>query len=258
MFRSSTLAGLLAGALFCAPASADVSVQVFYPASAQGDATAATIALAGQPRLADLLDKLTLTSPPDWRASRISTPAADAKMQQLQQQVLAALNDVMLSAERAHTPEQAYNARLLLQLIARLPVAGRVATELDPDWVRIRRELNPRLEGRYTLWLQPRQPVLQIIGLINGAETVALEPGRGVADYLAERDWFMGAEERAVYLCQPDGQISRLPVESWSTLHREPMPGATLLIGLDERQLPAAYHALNHQIATLLAARIAS
>lgn len=258
MYRFNTLAALLLSALFCSQAVADARVQIVSPGEALNEPAGQVVALAGAPRLADALAKVSVPAEIDWVGSRMSTPAADAAMQQLQQQVLKSLNDVMLTAERQHEPEQAYNARLLLQMISRLRVAGRVAKQLDPDWVRIRSELNPRLEGDYTLRLALRQPVVYVIGLTNGAERVALEPGLGAVDYLAKRDWFMGAESRVLYLCQPDGHIERLPAEYWSTLHREPMPGATLFIGLDESQLPAQYQRLNYQIATLLAARIAS
>jgi len=191
-------------------------------------------------------------------ASRISTPALDAQMQQEQAALVATLQQMMLSAESQHQPELAYNSRMLLQLLSSLTVAGRLDAQLDPDWVRIRSELNPPLAGNYRLWLARRHPVVQIYGLSSGPDEVPLRPGQGVNAYLNSREFFSGADREWVYLCQPNGHVQRVPVAYWNRLHREPMPGAALFVGFAEDALPTNLADLNRRIATLIAARIAS
>ncbi len=193
-----------------------------------------------------------------WAASRISTPALDARMQQQQANLVANLEQIMLSAESQHQPELAYNSRMLLQLLASLTVTGRLDAQLDPDWVRIRPELNPPLAGNYRLWLARRHPVVELYGLVSGADEVPLRPGQGVDAYLNSRELFRGADREWVYLCQPNGQVQRVPVAYWNRLHREPMPGAALFVGFAEDALPTKLADLNRRIATLIAARIAS
>ena len=193
-----------------------------------------------------------------WPASRISTPALDAQMQQDQAALVATLQQMMLSAESQHQPELAYNSRMVLQLLSSLTVAGRLDAQLDPDWVRIRSELNPPLAGNYRLWLARRHPVVEFYGLVSGPDVVPLQPGQGVDAYLNSRELFSGADREWVYLCQPDGQVHRVPVAYWNRLHREPMPGAALFIGFAEDVLPPHHADLNRRIATLIAARIAS
>lgn len=218
------------------------------------------IQLADGARLEQLVTQLpsALLNDVYWPASRISTPALDAQMQQEQAALVATLQQMMLSAERQHQPELAYNSRMLLQLLSSLTVAGRLDTQLDPDWVRIRSELNPPLAGNYRLWLARRHPVVEFYGLVSGPDVVPLQPGQGVDAYLNTRELFSGADREWVYLCQPDGQVQRVPVAYWNRLHREPMPGAALFVGFAEDALPPHHADLNRRIATLIAARIAS
>ena len=218
------------------------------------------IQLANGARLEQLVTQLPGAYVTDvyWPASRISTPALDAQMQQEQAALVATLQQMMLSAESQHQPELAYNSRLLLQLISSLTVAGRLDAPLDPDWVRIRPELNPPLAGNYRLWLARRHPVVQLYGLVSGADELSLRPGQGVDAYLNSRELFRGADRQWVYLCQPNGLVQQVPVAYWNRLHREPMPGAALFVGFAEDALPTHHADLNRRIATLIAARIAS
>ena len=218
------------------------------------------IQLADGARLVQLVTQLPSVYGTDiyWPASRISTPALDAQMHQEQAALIAALQQLMLSAESQHQPELAYNSRMLLQLLSSLTVTGRLDAQLDPDWVRIRPELNPPLAGKYQLWLARRHPVVQIYGLSSGPDELPLRPGQGVDVYLNSRELFSGADQEWVYLCQPNGQVQRVPVAYWNRLHREPMPGAALFVGFAEDALPTEHADLNRRIATLIAARIAS
>ena len=185
-----------------------------------------------------------------WSASRISTPALDAQMQQEQAALVASLQQMMLSAESQHQPELAYNSRILLQLLASFTVTGRLEAQLDPDWVRIRSELNPPLVGNYRLWLAHRHPVVEFYGLVSGPDVVPLRPGQGVDGYLNSRELYSGADREWAYLCQPNGQVQRVPVAYWNRLHREPMPGAAIFVGFAEEALPPHLADLNRRIAT--------
>ena len=218
------------------------------------------IQLADGARLEQLVTQLpgALAGEVYWPASRISTPALDAQMQQEQAALVATLQLMMLSAESQHQPELAYNSRMVLQLLSSLTVAGRLDAQLDPDWVRIRPELNPPLAGNYRLWLARRHPVVQLYGLSSGPDEEPLRPGQGVDAYLTSREFFSGADREWVYLCQPNGQVQRVPVAYWNRLHREPMPGAALFVGFAEDALTPQHADLNRRIATLIAARIAS
>ena len=218
------------------------------------------VQLADGARLEQLVTQLPGVSGTDiyWSASRISSPALDVQMQQEQAALVATLQQMMLSAESQHQPELAYNSRMLVQLVSSLTVAGRLDAPLDPDWVRIRSDLNPPLAGNYRLWLARRHPVVQLYGLSSGPDEVPLRPGQGVDAYLNSRELFSGADREWVYLCQPNGQVQRVPVAYWNRLHREPMPGAALFVGFAEDALPTKLADLNRRIATLIAARIAS
>jgi hypothetical protein len=191
-----------------------------------------------------------------WPASRITNAEQDRLITQEQQSVQQALSSVLLTAEQFHDSELAYNSRLMLQLVSQLTVAGRLNVNLDPDWVRIRTEANPLLVGKYRILLGLHQPQVRIYGLIAGPTDVPLLHGQGVASYLEGRAIFEGAESRSVFLCQPDGRVQQVPIAYWNKKHREPMPGAALLVGFAEGSLPERYADLNVRIAKLIAARI--
>lgn len=99
-------------------------------------------------------------------------------MQQEQAALVDTLQQMMLSAESQHQPELAYNSRLLLQLISSLTVAGRLDAPLDPDWVRIRPELNPPLAGNYRLWLARRRQWFSSMGWSVGLMSCYCVPAK--------------------------------------------------------------------------------
>lgn len=207
-------------------------------------------------RLADLLNEPSIRQSAYWPASRLSNETADLDAQQQQQRVLQQLEQLVSWAWKHHQTELAYHAQLLQRDLADLRVAGRLSAHLNPDLVRIRAELNPPLAGRYRLYLPQRDAQVYIIGLISGPRQVAHLPAKLVTDYLSQRHKPRVADPDMVLLCQPDGRISRVPVAYWNRLRREPMPGATLFVPFDARQLPEAFQSLNHHIAHLLASRI--
>ena len=238
-------------ALLWASAVAAVEIQVQGPAADQRQ----VVTLAEGSRLDAALGQLTDSGAIYWPASRITNAEQDRKIQAEQQALIQRLTRLMLTAEQLHEPTLAYNSRLMLQLVSGLVVAGRLEAKLDPDWVRIRAEANPPLAGHYRLLLAAREPRVHLYGLMASPASVSLIPGQEVAAYLQGREFFAGAEQTQVMLCQPDGRVQPVPIGYWNKLHREPMPGAALLVGFADGTLPAEYSDLNLRIAKLIAAR---
>lgn len=239
-------------ALLWASAATAVEIQVQGPAADQRQ----VVTLAEGSRLDAALGQLTHPEAIYWPASRITNQEQDQKIQAEKQVLIQRLTTLMLTAEQEHEPMLAYNSRLMLQLVSSLVVTGRLEARLDPDWVRIRAEANPPLAGNYRLLLAKREPQVYLYGLLASPASVSLLPGQDVAAYLQGREFFAGAEQTQVMLCQPDGRVQLVPIAYWSKRHREPMAGAALLVGFADGTLPAEYSDLNLRIAKLIAARI--
>lgn len=224
------------------------------PTTADGQAK--TLTLPDQGRLDTLLAEPGL---PAWASqySRISTPALDAQQQATQQRIISTLQR-MADDNNLDVAIQT-DARLLIQQLAGLKVAGRLSATLDRDQIRIRPTDNPALAGEYRLYLanRPQQNSVTLYGLNQGPSHVALPAGSSVTDLLTNQTLPGYAEQNFVYLCQPTGEVTAIPVAYWNKLHREAMPGAALYIGFDESDSSYDFHTLNQSIAALIAARIA-
>lgn len=224
------------------------------PTTADGQAK--TLTLPDQARLDTLLAEPGL---PAWASqySRISTPALDAQQQATQQHIITTLQRMADDKNLDVTIQT--DARLLIQQLAGLKVAGRLPATLDRDQIRIRPTDNPALAGEYHLYLasRPQQNTVNLYGLNQGLSQVTLNVGNSVADLLVNQTFPSHAEQNFVYLCQPTGEVTAVSVAYWNKLHREAMPSAALYIGFDESDSSYDFHALNKSIAALIAARIA-
>lgn len=223
---------------------------------AHANESAKTLTLPDQARLDSLLAEPGL---PTWspQYSRISTPALDAQQQAMQQRILSELQQLADNQQVGIAIQS--DARQLLQQLSGLKVAGRLPATLDSDQVRIRPADNPLLAGEYHLYLanRPQQNRVTLFGLSQGPAYVEQQSGSSIRDLLVNQSLPSHAEQKFVYLCQPDGEMTAVPVAYWNQLHREAMPGAALYIGFDESNSDYDFHSLNQSIAALIAARIA-
>lgn len=126
---------------------------------------------------------------------------------------------------------------------------------LDPYQVLRSKTDNPRLDGQYQLYLASRASKIALFGLISALPNLPLEPiwRRPI---LATKCLATGADTAYVWLIQPTGNIEKVPVAVWNKLHREPMHGATLLVGFDESQLPTRFEGINRRIAEIIANKV--
>ena len=64
----------------------------------------------------------------------------------------------------------------MVTLVSQAPVAKRIPAKLDPDWVQLRPEFDPKLEGSYTLYLTPYAFKVQLAGLA-GNQILSIHEG---------------------------------------------------------------------------------
>lgn len=160
-----------------------------------------------------------------------------------------------LAAQWHDNPALVKSVQQMMTLVEKTPVALRIQAKLDPDWVLLRQEFNPQLEGNYTLYLAPYTFKLQLAGLA-GNQTLPIHEGYQLADYLADVSYQEGADKDFVYLIAPEGQWHKMPVALWNRIDSEPASGAMIFVGFDSSLLPDNMPDLNEQIASYLANRI--
>lgn len=238
-------------ALFPCFTNAGSKVQLIY----EGEEKRLVIFDAGAD-LAQLLHHPLLPNDIYWRNAKISTPELVNIALEEKDRLLKDLKNLQINWMRKQEGGLVQSSQQLLRELDKLSVSGHVPIMLDPDLSRISLVNNPVLSGDYILFMAPRSFSINIIGLINGASVQPLIAGAGLEDYWSGYSLLPGADPAEVYLIQPTGEISQVPVAQWNLLHREPMAGATIFVGFSKNILPPEYHNINLRIASLISERI--
>ena len=215
-----------------------------------------SITLPDDAHIADLLNHLNISADTYWPTARISTAERQAQVDGERQALLHELEMLEYQWHNEGETRNAYAVRELRVELASVKLIGRLPATLDPDWVRIRPEDNPLLQGEYRLVLPARPTTLMVLGLVNGNPRPSLQPKLVIADYVDATCLPVG-ECAWGYLIQNDGTVEKVGLEYWNRHHREADPGAVLFVGFDNDQLPENYRNLNSRIAHLLINRIA-
>lgn len=187
-----------------------------------------------------------------WQGAVIAEPQATAVAQQHYQQTLQQLN----AWAAVESVDQAASIRTVIQQLQAINVTGRQFIPLDPDLVRTREGNNPRLEGRYSLWLPARPVSITLLGAIEGSGKISWQAGRSVRDYLAGRERLTGADRNIAVVIHPDGTVQQAPVAYWNHRHVEPEPGSIIWVGFSSWAVPGEFKNINQQIVSVLTHRI--
>lgn len=189
----------------------------------------------------------------DWSSALMTKNDATNSLASAQASLLQHLQS--LTEQWRDDPALVKSVQQIMMLVTTTPVALRIQTKLDPDWVLLRQEFNPQLEGHYTLYLAPYTFKLQLAGLA-GNQTLPIHEGYLLADYLADVSYQQGADKDFVYLITPEGQWHKMPVALWNRIDSEPASGSMIFVGFDSSLLPDNMPDLNEQIVSYLANRI--
>jgi hypothetical protein len=215
-----------------------------------------SITLPDDARLGDLLTHSNIPADAYWPTARVATTTSQAQVERERQALLHDLEMLEYQWHNEGETRNAYAVRELRVELAAVKLIGCLPAILDPDWVRIRPEDNPLLQGEYRLILPARPTSLMVLGLVNGNLRPLIKPGQVIADYI-DGECLPAGECEWGYLIQNDGMIEKVGLEYWNRQHREADPGAVLFVGFDNDQLPENYRNLNSRIAHLLTNRIA-
>jgi len=238
----------LAGILSCLTISAiaDSKVSVYYP----GQQEISVVSHAAN--LSQLVASPALQGKTWWPGTVISERQASAVAEQHYQQLMARLKAWAAESEG----EKAATINNVIQQLSAIKVTGRLEATLDPDWLRMRPELNRRLAGEYSVYTLPKPHSVTLLGAITGSGKVSWQPGGDTRDYLDGHDRLAGADRNIAVIISPSGEITQAPVAYWNHRHVEVEPGSIIYIGFSSWSLPGAYEDLNQQIISVLTHRI--
>lgn len=202
-------------------------------------------------RLSDLVTQPALADA-WWPGAVIAEPSATASVERQHQSLLTRLD--ALAARQGG--EQGAAIHALRQQLAGVRVTGRLAVNLDPDWVRLHPQDNPPLEGDYTLWAGPKPSSVTLLGLVSAPGKKTFVPGRSVDEYLDAVNTRSGGERSYAWVIYPDGKTIKAPVAYWNARHVEPTPGSVIFVGFAGHFFTSAWDGLNEQILHSLTHRI--
>lgn len=186
-------------------------------------------------------------------AAWLHRPAREAQ-RKLKAGVLFDLAVLIQHARLSDQPQLAAFAEDLQVKVARLPVTGRRAHDLDPVTLELEQAANRFLADGDRLLYPARPTTVRISGALERECEVEFRPLRPADDYLhdcvrnafADTDW--------LYVIQPDGRVQRLGIGLWNREQSAiPAPGATLLVPLEESLLRGVAEELNDDLAAFLA-----
>jgi hypothetical protein len=204
--------------------------------------------------LSELVTHPALPKNIDWNSVRLSTPAGDAEQQFRLQQILVELT---LAAAELHEQGDTRQAQRVLRLKQRLqalkPIGG-FPLQLDPDYVRLKPENSPRLEGDYRLYL--RTVPSQSLTIWNGTrESTRWIAGQQTVNLIAADRQQGGIDPDNVTVIAPDGTVETVPTGYWNRRYHEPQPGSQIWLNLQLNALSPHYQTLNQRIVQLLSQR---
>ncbi|MEG5462643.1 capsule biosynthesis GfcC D2 domain-containing protein [Enterobacter chuandaensis] len=204
--------------------------------------------------LSELVTHPTLPKNIDWNSVRLSTPAVDAEQQFRLQQILVALTS---AAGELHEQGDMHQAQRILRLKQRLQAVraiGGFPLKLDPDYVRLKPENSPRLEGDYRLYLSTLPA--QNLTIWNGThESTKWIVGQQTTTLTHTGQQQHGIDPDHVTVIAPDGTVETVPTGYWNRRYHEPQPGSQLWLNLQLTALSPQYQTLNQRIVQLLSQR---
>lgn len=242
------LSGLLC--LWLNAAYAQTQVTVFYP-------NKAPVTLENVPTLQSLIvNNPALPNPIWWPGAAIAERDATRAQQLQQQQVLARLAQLSSVLRRKGDLLLAATVDQVRLQIADLRIIGRQFVPLDPDWLRLRPDLDHRLVGEYQLYLAPEPSGVTILGAVAPHGKRDFLAGKDVSEYFTGLQRLNGAERSVAWIITAQGEAYAVPIAYWNRRHNEIAPGGLLFLGFAACALPEDFNSINEQIISLLTHRI--
>ncbi|KKL00418.1 hypothetical protein EIK76_03295 [Rheinheimera mesophila] len=210
------------------------------------------------PRISEVLTRVNSQAQLYWPAARLykTDDEAVAELEQQRQALLQRLEQLQLVYTEDDDTEFVQSAKSLAVQVKSWTLAKQLLLVLDPERVRTKAQLNPRLwAGFYSLQVQARPETVSVTGLAKNSELPLLE-GAEAADYADLLQFHSGASSSFIYILPAQQKPLLAQIGLWNKKRQDVPAGAVLFVPFEQRLLPAEFENLNQQIVELLQHRV--
>lgn len=208
------------------------------------------------PRLSAVLHRLVKSTEFYWHSASLYS-LDDNSAIKLKTEVLDLLSEI--KTETGAATDKMLALQAIENQIYSWKVATRLNLELDYDLIRIRKELNPRLEsGRYVLNLPFRVFTIKVFGAVEKPVEIAHQRMTHVKEYLSKQEiqYLQYADREFVYIVHPNGQVKKVSIGLHNPEHVEIPPGGSIYIPVRELPFSDKNERLNDMVAMLAGSRL--
>ncbi len=210
------------------------------------------------PRLSEVVTAVNKEPTLYWPAARLykTDPEAVVVLEKQRQDLLDTLGRLQQTYLQDGETELAASAEHLLQEIKNWVLAKQLFLALDPDVVRAKVALNPKLRaGQYLLQVAKRPDVVTVTGLAQNTE-LSLLNAADAADYVEKMNLLAGASSSFLYILPSSQPVILAKTGLWNSQRQDVPVGAVLYVPFEQRVLPSDFEDINQKIIELLQHRV--
>lgn len=210
------------------------------------------------PRLAEVVTAVNSTPNLYWPSARLykTDPESVNLIEQQRQSLLKRLTSLKQAYLQDGDKELAISADTLYQQLKSWNLAQQLPLALDPDRVRAKPALNPKLRaGQYLLQVRNRPTITTVAGLAENTEIPFLNAA-DASEYYSQIKPLAGASSSFLYILPAAQQVIQAKIGLWNSQRQDVPAGAVLFVPFEQRVLPAEFENLNQQLIELLQHRV--
>lgn len=210
------------------------------------------------PRLSEVVTTVNTVPALYWPAARLyKTDPESVNVLELQrQELLKALASLKQAYIQDDDAELAASAEALSQEVKSWVLAEQLFLALDPDKVRAKPALDPKLRaGQYLLQVGNRPETITVAGVAQNTKLQFINAA-DASDYFAQIKPLAGASSSFLYVLPAAQQAIQARTGLWNSQRQDVPAGAVLYVPFELRDLPSEFESLNQQIIELLQHRV--
>lgn len=210
------------------------------------------------PRLSEVVTAVNKEPALYWPAARLykTDPEATATPERQRQELLKTLTSLKQIYVQDDDTELVATTEHLLQQVKSWVLAQQLLLALDPDKVRAKPALNPKLRaGHYLLLVTKRPDTVTVTGLTQNNKLPLLHAA-DATEYLEQIKPLAGASSSFLYIL-PAGEAAIVAKTGlWNSQRQDIPAGAVLYVPFEQRLLPSEFEQVNQQVIELLQHRV--
>ncbi|OOF19767.1 hypothetical protein BZJ17_14905 [Salinivibrio sp. IB574] len=125
----------------------------------------------------------------------------------------------------------------LYSALLNLSIGKRIDINIDPDYVRLSKETNPKLDGQWHIQLPTRPKQVLLLGAIDKPGFYPWRVRTSAATYLKDAADQLHGQSYA-WVVKPSGHAEKHPIAYWNKQHSDILPGSVIYLPLSIKDTP--------------------